>query len=60
MKGVRHSYDLTNLQHGDLTPNIKLVDGDVVYVPEGHRIDATLFFQGIVGALAGAFDATHL
>jgi len=57
---VRKSYDLSSLQHGDLSPNIPLVDGDVVYVPEGHKIDATLFFQGIVGALGGAYNATHL
>ncbi len=58
--GVRQSYDLSSLQHGDLSPNIPLVDGDVVYVPEGHRIDASLFFQGLVGALGGVYDATHL
>ena len=58
--GVRQSYNLSNLQHGDLSPNVPLVDGDVVYVPEGHRIDATLFFQGLVGALSGAYNVTHL
>jgi protein involved in polysaccharide export with SLBB domain len=58
--GVRTSHDLSGLQHGDLTSNVPLSDGDVVYVPEGHRIDASLFFQGLIGALAGAFDATHL
>ena len=59
-EGVRSSYDLRGLQHGDLAPNVPLVDGDVVYVPEGHRIDPTVFFQGLVGALAGAYDASHL
>ncbi len=58
--GERRSYDLTNLQHGDLSANVPLVDGDVVYVPEGHRIDASGFFQGIVNALAGVYNATHL
>ncbi len=58
--GVRQSYNLTALQHGDLSPNVPLVDGDVVYVPEGHKIDASLFFQGLIGALAGAYDVTHL
>jgi protein involved in polysaccharide export with SLBB domain len=58
--GARQSYDLSNLQHGDLSPNVPLVDGDVVYVPEGHKIDATLFFQGLVGALGGAYNVTHL
>ncbi len=58
--GVRTSYDLRGLQHGDDAPNVQLVDGDIVYVPEGHRIDASLFFQGLVGALGGVYDATHL
>jgi len=58
--GDRKSYDLRGLQHGDLAPNVPLVDGDVVYVPEGHKIDATLFFQGLAGALGGVYDATHL
>jgi protein involved in polysaccharide export with SLBB domain len=54
--GVRQSYDLTSLQHGDLSANAPLVDGDVVYVPEGHKLDATLFFQGLVGAAGFASD----
>jgi protein involved in polysaccharide export with SLBB domain len=58
--GVRQSYDLSNLQHGDLSPNVPLVDGDVVYVPEGHKIDAAGFFQGLVGALGAAYSVTHL
>jgi protein involved in polysaccharide export with SLBB domain len=57
---VRKSYDLSNLRHGDLTANVPLADGDVVYVPEGHKIDATLFFQGLGGALGGAYNVTHL
>ena len=58
--GTRKSYDLAGLQHGALTNNVPLTDGDVVYVPEGHRIDAGLFFQGIIGVLAGAYDASHI
>ena len=58
--GERTSYDLSGLQHGDLTPNVPLVDGDVVYVPEGHKIDASLFFQALGGALGSVYDATHL
>ena len=58
--GVRQSYDLSGVQHGDLSANVPLTDGDVVYVPEGHRIDATAFFQAIFGILGGAYDATHL
>jgi protein involved in polysaccharide export with SLBB domain len=59
-QGVRRSYDLSHLQHGDLSPNVPLVDGDQVYVPEGHKIDASAFFAGLVGALAGAADAKAL
>ena len=57
--GVRQSYDLSGLQHGDLSTNIPLVDGDVVYVPEGHKIDASLIFQGLFGAVGSAYDAAH-
>jgi protein involved in polysaccharide export with SLBB domain len=58
--GARQSYDLSNLQHGDLSTNVPLSDGDVVYVPEGHKIDASMFFEGIVSALAGAYNVSHL
>jgi protein involved in polysaccharide export with SLBB domain len=50
--GVTQTVDLRSLQHGDLTNNMPLTDGDVVYVPEGHKIDPTLFFS----ALAGAYE----
>jgi protein involved in polysaccharide export with SLBB domain len=59
-QGVRTSHDLSNLQHGDLSSSVPLVDGDVVYVPEGHKIDASAFFQGLIGALGGAYNVTHL
>jgi polysaccharide export outer membrane protein len=59
-QGVRQSYNLSGLQHGDLTPNVPLADGDVVYVPEGHRVDITPFLQGLAGALSGVYDASHL
>jgi protein involved in polysaccharide export with SLBB domain len=59
-EGVQKSYNLSSLQHGDLSANVSLVDGDVVYVPEGHRLDASLIFQGLAGALGGAYNATHL
>lgn len=58
--GARQSFDLSGLQHGDLSTNVPLTDGDVVYVPEGHRIDAAVFFQALLGALGGVYDATHL
>ncbi len=54
--GTRTSYDLRGLTHGDLSNDVPLSDGDVVYVPEGHKIDATAFLQ----ALGGVYDASHL
>jgi protein involved in polysaccharide export with SLBB domain len=54
--GQRTSYDLRGLTHGDLSTDVPLADGDVVYVPEGHKIDATAFLQ----ALGGVYDASHL
>lgn len=59
-QGVRTSHDLSNLQHGDLSADVPLVDGDVVYVPEGHRIDPSAFFQSLIAALGGAYSITHL
>jgi protein involved in polysaccharide export with SLBB domain len=40
-------YDITKLTHGDLTQNPVLHDGDVVFVPEGHKIDLSTFFSAI-------------
>jgi protein involved in polysaccharide export with SLBB domain len=59
-EGTRHSYDLSHLPYGDLSGNIPLTDGDVVYVPEGHKIDARLFMQAIGGALGGLYDVGHI
>jgi protein involved in polysaccharide export with SLBB domain len=58
--GARQTYDLRDLTHGDLSSNVPLVDGDVVFVPEGHRIDASLFFQALGAALGGIYDGSHL
>ncbi len=46
-KQQRTQYDITKLQHGDLTQNPVLHDGDVVFVPEGHKVDLTTFFNAI-------------
>jgi polysaccharide export outer membrane protein len=45
--GVTTEHDVSGLQHGDTSANIPLQDGDVVFVPEGHRIDPTPFLQGL-------------
>jgi protein involved in polysaccharide export with SLBB domain len=58
--GTRSTYNLDGLTHGDLSTNVPLVDGDVVYVPEGHKIDVTPILQGIAGALSATYNASHL
>ena len=45
--GVTKSYDITKLTHGDLTQNPVLADGDVVLVPEGHKIDFSPIIQAL-------------
>jgi len=47
---ARVSYDISRLTHGDLNQNPTLVDGDTVFVPEGHKIDPSLFFQALGAA----------
>ncbi|MGP6189497.1 MAG: SLBB domain-containing protein [Vulcanimicrobiaceae bacterium] len=46
--GTKSTYDITRLTHGDLTQNPTLKDGDLVFVPEGHKVD----FGSIFGSLA--------
>lgn len=43
----RTEYDITKLTHGDISQNPILKDGDVVFVPEGHKIDLSTFFSAI-------------
>lgn len=43
--GVRNTYDITALVHGDLSQDPDLADGDIVFVPEGHKIDFTTVLQ---------------
>jgi protein involved in polysaccharide export with SLBB domain len=50
--GTRSNYDVTALTHGDLSQNPTLSDGDVVFVPEGHRVDFSGIWQAL-GALSG-------
>jgi polysaccharide export outer membrane protein len=47
--GVHTSYDISRLAHGDLSGNAPLNDGDVVFVPEGHRIDILPFISALGG-----------
>jgi len=46
--GTRQSYNITKLVHGDMSQNPQLKDGDLVFVPEGHKIDYSQFLQNIV------------
>jgi protein involved in polysaccharide export with SLBB domain len=57
--GARRSYDLRALQHGDLDADVPLADGDIVYVPEGHKIDPRLFFSALGAAISNSYDVTH-
>lgn len=45
--GTKRSYDITRLVHGDVSQNPKLEDGDVVFVPEGHKVDFGQVFANI-------------
>ncbi|HTV74702.1 MAG TPA: polysaccharide biosynthesis/export family protein [Candidatus Acidoferrales bacterium] len=48
--GATTHYDVTALTHGDVTQNPTLSDGDLVMVPEGHRVDYSMLFNGLVSA----------
>jgi protein involved in polysaccharide export with SLBB domain len=49
-QGVSQTYDVTKLTHGAPDANPQLADGDTVFVPEGHKIDFSVLFQGIFAA----------
>jgi polysaccharide biosynthesis/export protein len=49
--GTQTIHDVQQLTHGDLSQDVTINDGDVVYVPEGHKIEPNGFFNAI-GALA--------
>lgn len=51
--GQTISRNISGLVHGDVSSDVPLHDGDVVFVPEGHKIDLTSFAQAI-NALASA------
>ncbi len=45
--GVTHEYNVSRLAHGDRSQNPEIRDGDVVFVPEGHKIDIDLFLGAL-------------
>jgi len=53
--GVEKEYDVTALTHGAPGQNPQLADGDTVFVPEGHKIDLTIFFQALISLSALRF-----
>ena len=50
-KGTQTPYNLAALAHGNLTQNAVLQDGDLVFVPEGHKVDFQPIFQGLLSLL---------
>lgn len=54
VKVVSHNatttYDITGLLRGELSQNPQLADGDLVFVPEGHKISFSSVFQNILNA----------
>ena len=52
--GVRTEYDVINAVHRRRRRNPILADGDTVFVPVGHKIDFSAFWQavGAAGSLA--------
>jgi protein involved in polysaccharide export with SLBB domain len=50
--GTRSMYDLSKAAQGDPNANGKLADGDMVSVPQSHRLEASTIW-GILGAISG-------
>jgi len=49
--GIQSQYNLGRLAHGDTTQNPALQDGDLVFVPEGHKVDFLPIFQALLPIL---------
>ena len=45
---AKSTYDVRQLVHGDVSQNPDLKDGDVVFVPEGHKVDSKGIFQTLM------------
>jgi polysaccharide export outer membrane protein len=45
--GQTRIVDISKLTHGDLSQNAPVYDGDVIFVPEGHKIDFGAFANTI-------------
>ena len=49
--GTTSTFDISRLTHGDVSQNTAVSDGDIIFVPEGRKIDFTPF-ANVLGALA--------
>jgi polysaccharide export outer membrane protein len=49
--GQSRILDISRLTHGDMSQNTTVHDGDVIFVPEGHKIDFSAFSNAL-GALS--------
>jgi len=47
-RGTVRQYNISQLVHGNLAENPALDDGDIVFVPEGHKINWSLFWQSLI------------
>jgi polysaccharide export outer membrane protein len=54
-EGVTNTVDISKLTHGDMSVNPPVQDGDVVFVPEGHKIDISLFTAAITSLASFRF-----
>jgi polysaccharide export outer membrane protein len=50
-EGEKSNYDIGALVHGDMSQNPPLKDGDVVFVPEGHKVDWAPIFSSLLPIL---------
>jgi len=53
------TYDITALNHGDLSQNPTLHGGDLVFVPESRQLDVGGFIGGLFSAIYAAWDLIH-
>jgi len=55
-EGTTTNYNIVKLSHGDTSQNPVLTNGDLVFVPEGHKVD----FSTVLSALSPVFSVLYL
>jgi polysaccharide export outer membrane protein len=45
--GLQKTYDVAAVEKGNASQNPPVTDGDVIFVPKGHRMDVSTIFSGI-------------